>query len=668
MNMSKTLTKITKNQLTCVTLEIIFFAVVLLNFQLFVTSDFWFHLKLGEQISKTWQIPFTDIYSSSVNGKQVIPYEWLYEVIIYYINLGLGRFGVALFSLSFLMTYLLAFRQILVEILHLNLISRLVFLSAVVLITYPFWSERPQIVAYTCFLLTLYLILKRVFQQKNLLYLTIPLFLIWTNTHASIIIGVGLFSLYSIFSFVKYRLTNQNTDLKLFKDFLIFGIINLFVTILPPLGIRVYQLLFKFYKNKDLISSFLDEWYPLTSDLYLTTIYAIIFAICLSAFTFIFYKSKSRRNELLNFIPLLPFSFLVWTGSRHGTFSLPLILLFLIPFINSRKIKIRPVFQIISILAITCSTGILLNHFMTQNAAAYERDQRHYPTQAVPFMKDNLKGNMLSDIKLGGFIIYALGPEQKVVIDGRTEMYLPDVLSDFQGFSSHRYETEDSYYSFFNYFAEKYDVSWIFLSSENFTAWRKLMRILYYQPNWHLVYFDDSGIILARDDGKNTETIKQFGLSSVTPYQKNLFRDGVSEEQAMSDYQKMYNRSPSSVSANSIGFFLYKQKKLAEAKPFFENAIKLDKFSVSPKINLAEIFVSEKNPEEAIKLYQQALIEDPNRSTAYLRLGELYIQEGRPKEQALDLWQKGLKTDFLDDQTKQLLLNNINSTNRTFSK
>ena len=75
-------------------IEAIFLAIIIvITFQPFFTSDFYFHLKTGEDIVQNGRIPFTDEYSSSVLGKPIIPYEWLFEVWVYIAHDNFGLTG-----------------------------------------------------------------------------------------------------------------------------------------------------------------------------------------------------------------------------------------------------------------------------------------------------------------------------------------------------------------------------------------------------------------------------------------------------------------------------------------------------------------------------------------------------------------------------------------------
>jgi hypothetical protein len=457
---------------------------------------------------------------------------------------------------------------------------------------------------------------------------------------------------YCLLFAIKYLKLKDKTDLKLFRDISIFGLLSFIATILPPLDIKVYQLLIKFYQHKELISSFIDEWYPLTSDPVLTALYGSIYLLTLGSFLWICLKNKKQTNFWI-FLPLLPVALFTLSSVRHTAFSLPALAVFFTPLISKIHLKTPKYTSDLLVIVLIIIVGFTLNAFGDLNKETYGKAERFYPDGPINFIRHNLEGNMLNDMGMGGYMLHGLGPEKKVFIDGRTEMYLPEVLKDFQGFSLHKYDAEPDLLNYFNYIVKKYNISYIYIPSDNFTVWRKMMHILYSEATWHLVFFDDSGLVFARDDGKNDQVIKEYGMKAITPFQKNIYKEGM-EEEAFEEFKKIDQLTPSSVSKNSVGFFLYKQKNFSEAKSYFIKAIERDPFSSSPKVNLAEIYVTEGKLNEAIDLYEQIIKEDKERSSAYLRLGQLYLQTGRPKEEAIAVWQLGVNNLTIDQVQEEI--------------
>ena len=56
-------------------------------------NDIWIHLKTGEIILETWQVPDNDPYSFTASDRDYVAHEWLSGVIFYlfYAAAGVNR-------------------------------------------------------------------------------------------------------------------------------------------------------------------------------------------------------------------------------------------------------------------------------------------------------------------------------------------------------------------------------------------------------------------------------------------------------------------------------------------------------------------------------------------------------------------------------------------------
>lgn len=623
--------------------------------------DFWFHIKYGEHIITRGELPFTDQYSHTAYGQPAISYEWLFQVILYLIYKALGNPGVQGLVAFLALAYSFIFRQILVEIFQVSLVPRLFLVAFSFVIGYDFWVERPQSVAYVLFMATLYIILKQVFtherrsldfaRDRRLLWLTIPIFFIWTNLHASMILGLYLF-----FTFALVCLFKRN--IKTARDLFLFGTINTLITLLPPLGIKVYQLLYLFFEKRDFITLVISEWVPLYQLGIRYHIYLLIMAVAGLSLLWVIFKKYSRTN-LLYFLPFIPLGVFVVSGVRQTQFSMPVILLSLVPVIQLLTKNLKPNITIITIIIIIIFISFITSlYFYRQEVSSV---LRLYPQQAIPFIKSNLKGNMFNEYHMGGYLMYQLEPQFKTFIDGRTDMFLAQVLPEYDRLINNNF-TDREFQDYFNFLVHKYNISWAILTTERWASIRHLARLLRADPSWHLVFFDDTTDIYVRGDGINDQVIKEFAINSATPYEKRLYKQSLpsddgkenQRDQAKLEYERMQNITPSAVSLNALGFMLLEEKKFKEAEQMFVKALEIYPSAAAPKMNLAELSVKYGDLNQAIKLYKQAIIDDPERGLAYLRLGQLIISSGGSMDEARQIWQKGLKATPDEEILKQI--------------
>lgn len=598
--------------------------------------DFWFHAKYGEYILATHALPFKDVFSHTAYGNSAVPYEWLFQVFIYLVFHYFNFIGVQIVVIVLTLAYILLFRKILIEIFQMGVISRMILSASLYILGYNYWVERPQLAAYLLFMMTLYLVLARIFLSKNRLWLLPFIFIIWTNLHASMILGLYLLFAYAGFFALRYLVKKDRANLHLSRDLLGWGLISFIATILPPLGTKVYRLLILFFEKRDFIARAIDEWVPLYQLEVRYYLYLVIFGLAAVCLVYAFIK-KYDRSKLAYFIPLIPLSLFVITGVRHTSFTLPATLLLFIPGIQVFKtVKNNLVQNIFAVLILILSILGMYAYYNLTNTIA-----TGYPKNAIPFIKEYLKGNMFNEYTMGGYLMYQLGPDIKTFIDGRTDMFLPKVLPEYL-YLSWLTDVDDSLYlTEFNRLVDRYHISWVILTTNRFSLSWRLARILGNDPSWSLIYFDDATKIYVKDDGVDKIASEKFGMKAATPLGKTLYRKNL-KEQAYLDYQEMYNRVKSAVSANALGFMLLEDGKYDEARKLFLEAVKIKPDAGSPKMNLAELSVHDGDYQEAITLYRQAINDEPDRGLAYLRLGQLIIDSGGDKSEAKSIWTKGL--------------------------
>lgn len=628
--------------------------------------DFWFHIKYGQYIWQTHTLPFIDVFSHTAFGQPAVPYEWLFQLSIYLIFKLTGAIGVQAFVVICALLYAFIFRQILKSIFHLSLFPRFFLTGSLLLINYEFFVERPQSVAFVMFMATLFVVLKYVFQRKNYLFLTPIFFLIWTNLHASMILGLYLLWSFSGIFLFKWLLDRKKDDFLTFRTLFVFGLINFALTIFPPLGTKVYELLLLFFQKRDFISHAIDEWVPLSGLAERFYLYLIIIAASISSFLFALIRLKvangknvlkSKVEFLLPYAPFLPLSLFVISGVRQSPFALPVTFLIATPAIYLMRKNSPPILKVIGYITVS---AFLIWGFWTYKSL-YPNLGKNYPSdESMRFIKTNLKGNMFNEFFVGGYIMYKLGPDIKTYIDGRTDMFLPTILPEYIKVAGDTKSDDETYMRNFTKLMDKYRVSWAILTTNRYSLSWRLSRLLGNDPKWQLVFFDDRAYIYVRKNGQNTTVLEKYGLKVITPQRKSLYL-GTDKDLAQLEYEKMNSLSPSATSTNALGFLALQRDDFNLGKGLFEKALRVNPDAAAPKMNLAELAAKDGDYETAIKLYREAISNEPDRGLAYLRLGELIIQSGGNHEDAVTVWKQGLAATPDEEILKKInhaLLNN----------
>src|SRR5579884_2689378 len=455
--------------------------------------DIYFHLKSGEIIAKLGLIHY-DVFSYTANGQEWYPYEWLFQVTVYFWKTLFG-FQALKYLVAGVVTGMVGvFYLLLRKIFSLNVFMSFIICFFFIVSDYEYFAARPQIFAYTFIFLNLFFILLYFLKRKNLLYLTVPITLAWANLHGSIFLDVAFFFGYSFVALLSYWIYKEKHYFKQFWVLGIWGIVTAVLTVLPPIGFTQYRLLILFAQNNNLITHFIDEWTPLSANPFAFYFYSTTVVVVLAITLWTAYKRRIFK-ELLWFIPLIPLPLSAYTASRNvvlGYIAFVVVLGWDFSKMEFSKLKVWA----------KISLGVALIVFLGLHIFLLIQKRNvpdlYYPVDAVQFIKDyNLQGHMFNEYGFGGYFLYNLYPQQKVFIDGRTDVYIkPGIMQNVLDLAVKKHLPDDQYSAFlYQNLWNKYNISFAVIRTEKNTIERKMGRILSNDPNWSLVEWDDDAQI-----------------------------------------------------------------------------------------------------------------------------------------------------------------------------
>lgn len=633
---------------------ITFFFITIFLLSALPLSDFdiWFHLKSGEIISQQGIIR-RDVFAFTTNGREWSPYEWLFQVSFFHIRQLFGLEGVkyatTIISTTIIFLSYLILRYIFNVSWYLSLILSFLFFTTV----FDFMLPRPQIFGYLFLMLNLYLILNYFFHHKNWLVLSLMFTLIWANSHGSVFLGPLLFLLFSIICLINFFQSKQKSWFNKFKILAIYTILNSIFTLLPPLGALQYQLLWRFYQNRQIISRFISEWAPLSVNPVPFYIFLSSALLVIVIFLTISLRKKTLKENLwiLALVPLILGSFIASRNVFYGYLALVLLLGSI--FANFR-LKNYP--NKIKVILLLILSALMAFHIWMLNDKRSQQNLEalYYPVKAAKFIKDfQLKGNMFNEYGYGGYLLYHLYPEQKVYMDGRTDLYLCCEMPDILELAAKKNLPDEEYKKVLDNLWQKNHISFVLMRVEKHVLLRKIARILQDDPEWSLVFWDDASVLFVRKDNQNDLIIAEFGTVAATPYNKDPYKENTSDK-ALREYQRMIKIADSAKSRNVIGFILLKKGQYDGAKKQFNEAIRLNPLAESSYMNLGELAAHDGDLKTAIQLYEKARQLAPDRGLIYVRLGQLMLKSGADKGDVIKIWQEGVEKT-VDDEAKNTL-------------
>lgn len=607
--------------------------------------DIWFHVKSGEIIAKQGII-FHDVFSHAAPDRMWYPYEWLYQIIVFWIQKFFGFAAIAWVTAGVSMILIATFLVLLIYVFSLPVGLSLVVGFSLFTLIYEFLSSRPHLPAGIFFLTELLMILAYVKKRKNILWLTVPVTIVWANMHASVVLAIYLFGAYATVALLAWVRTRNEEWFGRGRTLVLWTITTIIATLLPPLGTTQYRLLILFYQQRAIITRFLDEWLPLV----LVSIDFVPFAgaltICFVSFIFVLVWRR-RFWEAAWLLPLIPVVFTAFVAVRNLLWAyLAIAILFawsLGELFAGRKLRIAG--YGLCVVMVIVSLGLLWEK---------KKPQRMYvPEHAVAFLATHqLRGTMFNSIGVGGYILYHLYPRYRVFIDGRADVYLCCEIPDLVAFFDQKKLPDDAWKPKLDRLLSKYDVSFVLHSTARSTVSRRIGEALQRDPQWALVYWDDDFQILVKRDGKNDAIIGEFGVQAATPLNLPPYLPG-NEDLALSEYRRMLGIADSARSRNAVAFILMQKGDFDTARGELSRAIAIQPLFDSPYMNLGELAVRDGDDREAIRLYEKALSFVRDRGFTYIRLGELYSESGN-QDAARRVWEQGLQAP-IDAKSKNIL-------------
>jgi tetratricopeptide (TPR) repeat protein len=593
----------------------------------------WFHLASGKVFTEKGIIHY-DVLSQAGVTRSLVPYEWLFDTILYRFISLFGFSSYKIFVGGIAIIHIGIFYLLLRKIFQTPVISSIGVSVFYFLLVSSFFVGRPQIIADTFFLIEIYVTLLFLVKNKNVLYLLLPVAYIWGNFHPSIVLGLAYLLAQIVITACMFIQTKELRWLHTTKILSLFFIGMCILSILPPEGIMGYQYIFIIGKYAHVFYQNIIEWFPLTR-LFADGMLYIFFTLpffCMSCY--LIYKKK-LYHVLIWMIPILfliPYGFTALRNTFFGYLGISILVGWLLSRISFRRYSLRLFVGLGGVVIYIILIWATINRISSISIA--------YPEKAVAFLKQyTFEGNMFNDYNYGGYLAYQLYPRYKVFVDGRTDLFLCCELPGYFSLQQKITLPDKEFGRLVTEYFSKYKISYAVLELKGDDLGVRISQILVQDPNWVLVYWDDGHDIFVRK-GTNKSIVTTFGTIAVSPFSPSPVKDS-QMQQAYHEYARMTAYADSAVSRNALGYILFLQGKMPEAKEQFQKAIQLDGMYESGYSNLAEVMVREKNYPQAIILYAKALSLNQNRPILYIRLGQLYAAQ-QDMANARDIWRKGL--------------------------
>jgi hypothetical protein len=428
------------------------------------------HIRTGQLILATHQVPRVDPFSSASAPSQWFAWEWLYDVVVGWLESAAGLNAVVLFTAILLATvFAWTFRLLLRRGTNVFVGLMLVLLAASAAMIH--FLARPHVVSWL-FTLAWFCILESSEKTSSvaphgrrvqILWLLPLLMLVWVNLHGGFLVGFALLAIYWLgAAWQWFSLKDDGFDQALEKiragrrmrDLALIGILSAAATLVNPYGFHLHVHIYRYLSDRFLMDH-IDEFQSPNFHYVAQKCFAALLLLTLVALV-----AKKRHSSAIRMSQTLVVLFAVFSGlysSRNIPVSSLLLILVSGPWLSKAmerladlrtartlapiqflhrmrtiELSLRGRFWPIAATLLCCwiaahggklgPTALINAHF----------DTKRFPVQAVNDLeKQHVQGPILSPDYWGGYLIYRLYPRLRAVVDDRHDLYGDDFLKSY---------------------------------------------------------------------------------------------------------------------------------------------------------------------------------------------------------------------------------------------
>ena len=482
-------------------------------------ADIGWHIRNGQQMWLTHAITRTDSFSSTLSGHTWYAWEWLYDLLIALIHHVFGLNGVvfysaALIAAAFVLTLHLALRR------GGNLLVTLLLLILSLGASAIHFLARPHLVSWLLTVIWFEVLdssADKHAEPGNRIFWLPALMLLWVNLHGGFVLGFVLLAIYlTVQSLEYFTHRDQREDLKArLRPMWIAAALSFLASFVNPYGYHLHLHIYRYLSDRflmDQISEFRSPDFHGVAQ----QCFAVLLLVTLMALA-----SARRRPSPAQLLVIL---FAVYSGF-YATRNLPasslLLTLIIAPTLSETvaqagkdpsiarwlrgfffwldsfatrmgKMELQLGGHVWLVLVFVLGLWACANHGRIGSAQlinSYFDDQR-FPVQAAEVIAQRrIREPIFSLDYWGGYLIYRLYPETRVVLDDRHDLYGDQFFKDFLKVLYIQPGWDKV--------LEEQHVDWVLMPAQSTLA--TMLRVT---PQWNLVYEDKVAALFHRVNGK----------------------------------------------------------------------------------------------------------------------------------------------------------------------
>jgi len=615
--------------------------------------DIWYHLATGKHILTTHEIPTQDIFSYTAFGKPWVSATWLTQCIFYLLFLMGGLNALVLFKV-FVLTLTFFVILLLMRLRKVDLFMGVLTVILTVLVARSRFTVRPHILS--LLFLSIYSYILFDFSRKNskIIWTLLPLQLIWSNLHSESLLGIALVSIYFISRIIKRDYKSEKTKI-LFTILVGVGLLSL----VTPHGWR--SIFYGFFTlDKTILRKYILEFRPTD---FSNNFFAFWFLFSVGLASFFVNKRRNLEDVFIFII----FSYLAIKVNRFGAefavLACPIIALNLTNslelflkediLVKWKRTSSGKTLNFVLIVIIIFFGVTFLKHSERKIKFGLGINYDNFPVEAARFIKEkNVMGNMFNTMGLGGYLIWRLYPDRKVFIDGRTDVYGPDLLyREVMSYQPKVWEELD----------KEFDLDYALIDNISMKVMYDSYGLDMHRDKWALIFWNDNSFLYVKRDGKNKALAEKYEYKYLFPDNPNLsyldkyLKDENDKKNLIAELRRNIKENPYGIIARtSLANVYIKEKESDKAIRELKDALKVSPkhYGLYGKLGLA--YLQKEEYDKAMEAYKKAVSLNPKFLNGRINLGTLYFRK-KDYKKAISEYKIAIKIDPNDNTIRDSL-------------
>jgi tetratricopeptide (TPR) repeat protein len=464
--------------------------------------DYWWHLRTGQLIAETGSIPIVDSYSYSVTGEPWMDIHWLFQLVLYATHLLAGHSGVVLGKalvaggvVTLLAT--IGWRRDRAWITALGL-------SLMLFVVGDRFMPRPELPSFI-FLASVMALLER-FERSNdrWIYAIVPVQLLWANMHGLYAIGLAVIAIYA-FSEALRPLSTPGAPFwsARLRRITVAATAALAASVMTPHGLEglmypIEQLgMIGPLGERAALGSLVAELKPLLGGMYNSLVLGLV--ATLAALSFGVMALNWKHLSCAHILLWVAFSYLALSAGRNsallGIVFAPIFVRNLNEFLDRhplhpRLLQAMSAVVVLAIVGLTIDVarGSMFSRLGTTREPGLGVSEAFFPVGAVDWIaRERPPGRIFHYMVDGGYLIWNLYPDYRVISDGRLEVYGYKRFLRLTAKFPETFRPLDAKYHF-----------GVALIHYSLVDSAELLQWFHFNSNWSLVYLDEAAALFAR--------------------------------------------------------------------------------------------------------------------------------------------------------------------------